>query len=367
MSDLITIILTQGDPAGIGPEIVVRASREWRRPEDCRLIPLGYPRHFESVRSHAQSAPVVFGELDQVLTQSRGPGVYWAIAAPEELDQPVKPGIGSETGARAAIRCIELAIDAARAGRADAICTAPINKENMKLAGFAYPGHTEMLAGRSGAKQAAMMLVGGGLRVVLATIHEPLAKVPQLLSRAKLADLMTLIHDSLSQWGIENPRIGVAGLNPHAGEGGMFGREEIEIIAPAIADARAAGINASGPFSADTIFHRMLTGSKIEDRQRSGSLGFSQSPISPFSRDGEFDVILAMYHDQGLIPIKTLDFHGGVNVTLGLPFVRTSPDHGTAYDIAGKGIADIGSMTAALDAAYRMAKSRKEAKSFSKV
>lgn len=328
MSEPITIMITEGDPAGIGPEVAQRAAAQWPRPDDCRLVLLGFPSHFPISRG--------FRPLETILSANPPPGLFWANPGPEEIDRRVSPGVGSAEGARAAVRCIEVATDAAMRGAADAICTAPINKEVLALAGYAYPGHTEMLAERSRAKSFAMMLTGGGLRVVLATIHEALARVPSLLTKEKIEGLIDLTHESMGDFGFERARIGIAGLNPHAGEGGRFGREEIEIISPAVEACRARGIEVSGPFSGDTIFHRAL--------------------------EREFDAVIAMYHDQALIPVKTLDFHRGVNITLGLPFVRTSPDHGTAYDLAGKGTARIDSFLAALDAAYSLARKRRERK-----
>lgn len=309
----IRLLVTQGDPAGIGPEIVARATQAWKRPKDCELSIVGYPMHF--------------------VTQAFPSGLPLLTPPEDELNVTVTPAQPTLESSRSAVACLEFAVAACLQGEADALCTAPIHKENLRAAGFSYPGHTEFLAARANVPEVAMMLAGGGLRVVLATIHETLSAVPRLLTREKLVGLISLVHRSIKDFGFDDPRIGVAGLNPHAGEGGLFGREEIEIIAPAIADARSLGINATGPHSADTLFHHQ--------------------------REGAFDVTIAMYHDQGLIPVKTLDFHGGVNITLGLPFVRTSPDHGTAYDLAGKNSAHIGSMLAALDAAYDLARRRR--------
>lgn len=313
MPEPINIMITQGDPAGIGPELVLRSLAQWRRPTDCRVTVIGFA---------SQMAPPVGTEF-----------VQWLTPGPRELDRHVDLGKPSAEGGRAALRCIEAGIDAAMAGQADAIVTAPISKEGLAMAGSEYPGHTELLADRSGSRKVAMLLATAELRVVLATIHEPLAKVPGLLNRKGLTELIELAHDSMPDFGFDRPRIGVAGLNPHAGEAGRFGREEIDIIAPAIADCREKGIDARGPFPGDTLFHRAI--------------------------EGEFDLVVAMYHDQGLIPIKTLDFWGGVNITLGLPFVRTSPDHGTAYDLAGRGVARLDSFLAALDMAYQLAKRRR--------
>lgn len=328
----LTIIITEGDPAGIGPEIVLKATQQWQCPDDARLLVMGYPAHFLDVAS-ADKMPA-FTDWETACEQTGGGKIAWVHPGPEALNEPVELGKPSPRGGQAAARCIELAIEKCIQGKADAICTAPISKEGLQAAGYQFPGHTELLADRAEARHFAMMLIGGGLRVVLATIHEPLILVPDLLTKTRLLDLFHLVQRSMIQFGLETPRIGVAGLNPHAGEGGIFGEEEIEIIEPAIELARSAGIDVSGPWPADTLFHRML--------------------------EKEFDVVIAMYHDQGLIPIKTLDFHGGVNTTIGLPFVRTSPDHGTAYNLAGKGQANISSMIAALNEAYQQAGFRRQ-------
>jgi 4-hydroxythreonine-4-phosphate dehydrogenase len=221
-----------------------------------------------------------------------------------------------------------MAIDDAQLGRIAAIVTAPLNKEAMHAAGLDFPGHTEILAQRSGTEHVAMMLVNEQLRVILTTIHLALSDVPKTITQALELRTIELAHQACQGMGIENPRIAVAGLNPHAGENGKFGREEIEVIVPAIQRARAQGINVTGPWPGDTIFMR--------------------------ARRGEFDMVVAQYHDQGLIPIKYLGVDEGVNVTVGLPFVRTSVDHGTAFDIAGQGIADPASLETAFKLAMRM-------------
>ncbi|WP_050853057.1 4-hydroxythreonine-4-phosphate dehydrogenase PdxA, partial [Bordetella pertussis] len=220
------------------------------------------------------------------------------------------------------------AIDDARAGRIRAIVTAPLNKKSMQLAGIDQPGHTEILAERTGTRDFAMMLANDELRVLLVTIHIPLAAVvAQITPQAELRAIR-LADRACRQMGVTRPRVAVAGLNPHAGEDGKFGREDIDIIAPAVAQARAEGIDASGPWPGDTVFMR--------------------------ARRGEFDIVVAQYHDQGLIPVKYLGLDQGVNVTVGLPFVRTSVDHGTAFDIAWQGIADHASLVAAFDLALAM-------------
>jgi 4-hydroxythreonine-4-phosphate dehydrogenase len=215
-------------------------------------------------------------------------------------------------------------------GRVDAMATAPINKEAMNRAGILHPGHTELLAELTGTSDFVMMLAGDRLRVALVTIHEALADVPQLVTTDKILATIRITHRDLDRYFGKNPRIAVLALNPHCGEGGMFGGEEAEIIAPAIACAKAEGLDVSGPHSADTLFH--------------------------FAVQGEYDAVVCMYHDQGLIPLKLLHFDDGVNVTLGLPIIRTSVDHGTAYNLAGTGRASAASMAAAIRMAAQMAR-----------
>jgi 4-hydroxythreonine-4-phosphate dehydrogenase len=250
---------------------------------------------------------------------------------------PRRPGVPSPEQAAAVVAVIARAVDLVRGGLCSAMVTNPIHKKAlMDGAGFAHPGHTEYLASLAGVPRVVMMLASERLRVVPATIHMALADVPAALDRALLSDTLRITDGALRQdFGIEAPRIAVAGLNPHAGEGGVMGREEIETIAPVIAALRQEGLAVTGPHSADTLFH--------EAARRT------------------YDAAVAMYHDQALIPIKTLDFDHGVNVTLGLPFVRTSPDHGTAFDIAGSGQANPASLVAALRLADSMARNRRAA------
>jgi len=242
------------------------------------------------------------------------------------------PGRPSVTGGRAALAAIAGAVDHVRRGEIDAIVTAPISKEAIRMAGSPFPGHTEMIAAMTGVSRFAMMLVGGGLRVSLATIHLPLRHVPAELTTRKVLEVIELTWDSLPSFGDRDGTIAVCGLNPHAGEGGIMGDEDRRIVAPAVRKAAGRGIRVSGPHPADTIFHRALK--------------------------GEFSAVVAMYHDQGLIPLKTLAFDSGVNLTLGLPIIRTSVDHGTAYDIAGRGIASDESLTAAILLAADLARNR---------
>jgi 4-hydroxythreonine-4-phosphate dehydrogenase len=282
------VAITEGDPAGIGPEVARRAAG------DARVL--------------AVCEPVLYG-------------------APEEAG--FAPGVMSAEAGRAAYDAVVKAAGDARRGVVQAVATAPINKEALRLAGLPWNGHTDMLAHLTGASQVAMMFYSDELRVVLATVHAALADVPRLLTREVMEQTIDLTARELPRFGIARPRLGVAGLNPHAGEHGLFGLEEEQVIGPAIACCRTRGIDVSGPFPADTLFVR--------------------------ARRGEFDVVVACYHDQGLIPVKLVAFGRAVNVTLGLPIIRTSVDHGTAFDIAGKGVADPGSMVAAVLLAARLA------------
>jgi 4-hydroxythreonine-4-phosphate dehydrogenase len=245
-------------------------------------------------------------------------------------------GAPSAAGGEASVRFILAAVEAARQGRIDAIVTGPISKEAVRRAGYPWPGHTELLAEKLGAAQVAMMFAGGPLRVVLATIHMALVEAIHALSTERILLAMRLASAGLRRhFGVPVPRLGVCGLNPHAGEAGQFGYEEREIIEPAIEQAQAEGLCAFGPLPPDTAFYQAMK--------------------------GKFDVVVAMYHDQGLIPVKTVAFEDSVNVTLGLPVIRTSVDHGTAYDIAGRGVASPRSMKAAIRMAVEMVEHSRQA------
>ncbi len=314
-----TIAITMGDPAGVGPEIILRAvsHRGIKRWCDVRII------GDMNVLTHvARRLGLPIPDVEKVVNVSN-------------LDpKGIKPGIPTKGCARAVIGYIEKAVEMVRMDEADALVTAPINKDSLKKAGFPFPGHTEFLAHLTGTGEFCMMLGGRNLRVVLVTIHEPLRKVPELLTTEKILTVIRITNDSLRKYfGIDTPRIGVAGLNPHAGEGGMFGDEERRIIRPAIKRAQRLSMDVTGPLPPDTVFYRAYR--------------------------GEFDCVVCMYHDQGLIPLKLLHFEDGVNVTLGLPVIRTSVDHGTAYDIAWKGIANPGSIIEAIKTAVRMAVNKK--------
>ncbi|AWB48626.1 4-hydroxythreonine-4-phosphate dehydrogenase PdxA [Gemmobacter aquarius] len=317
------VALTCGDPAGIGPEIAVAAWRMLGR--EVPFFWIGDPRHLPQGTDY-----IVISDPSEVGDVADGalPVLAHAFA------QDVTPGQPDAALAQGVIDVIARAVALVQGGQASAICTAPISKKVLKDgAGFAFPGHTEFLAHLGGVRQVVMMLACPALRVVPATIHLALSEVPRLLTPETLEETIRITAAGLRRdLGIMAPRIAVAGLNPHAGEGGIMGREEIDWIIPLVERMRGQGFDLRGPMPPDTMFHA---------KARAG-----------------YDVAVCMYHDQALIPIKTIDFDGGVNVTLGLPFIRTSPDHGTAFDIAGKGIANPSSLVAALRMAQQMAKAR---------
>jgi 4-hydroxythreonine-4-phosphate dehydrogenase len=253
------------------------------------------------------------------------PGIGEAVARFER-------GRVTAMAGRAAYDAIVQAVEDARSGAIDAIATAPINKEAFAQAGLPWPGHTDLLAHLTGARRVAMMFYADALRVVLATVHVPLRRVAEVLTQGQLEDTIDLAAAELPRFGLPAPRLAVAGLNPHAGEHGLLGSEEIDVVSPAIAACVARGIDVRGPFPADTLFNRAMR--------------------------GEFDAVIACYHDQGLIPIKLVAFGRAVNVTLGLPIIRTSVDHGTAFDIAGRGVADPSSLIEAVRLAARLVSAR---------
>jgi 4-hydroxythreonine-4-phosphate dehydrogenase len=313
--------ITMGDAAGIGPEIIVKMF--------AGTLP--YPAVVYGDAGVVQATVQRLGlqEKLKVVRADTAEGNCGDIIPVVNRWQPLPDNFPSgqvnALAGRGAYEYLCHAIDDAMAGKLRAIVTAPLHKKAMQAGGIDQPGHTEILALRSGASQVAMMLANKELRVILATIHVPLNKVSNLLTQELELETIRLANLACKQAGIASPRVAVAGLNPHAGEDGKFGTEETDVIAPAIAKARGEGINASGPWPGDTIFMR--------------------------ARKGEFDIVVAQYHDQGLIPVKYLGVDEGVNVTVGLPFIRTSVDHGTAFDIAGQGIADAGSLRVAFDMA----------------
>jgi 4-hydroxythreonine-4-phosphate dehydrogenase len=300
------IALTTGEPSGIGPEVALRAAVD--STVECDL--LGDAALLESTASSLGLPwPLPTGERIRI--------VHEPVAVPVQAGRP------DRANASYVLRLLDRAIEGWRGGAYAALATAPVHKAIINDAGIAFTGHTEYLAQATATPKVVMLLVGGGLRVALATTHLPLAAVPAAITRGLLDGCLDIVdRDLRRRFALERPRIAVAGLNPHAGEGGYLGREEIDVIGPAIEAARGRGIDASGPWPGDTVFQQ--------------------------NRSAGFDAILAMYHDQGLATLKYASFGQGVNVTLGLPLVRTSVDHGTALDIAGKGRADAGSMMQAL-------------------
>jgi 4-hydroxythreonine-4-phosphate dehydrogenase len=329
MSARAPLALTMGDPAGIGGEIA------------CAARTSGRVRHvFFMLDDPDRLAAIAPGLPIVPIETPAGAGEAYARGLPVmpfPLAAPAVPGRPDPRNAGVTVASIDRAVAFARAGRAGAVVTNPINKKVLyDGVSFAFPGHTEYLAALGGVDRAVMMIAGPSLRVVPATIHIPLAEVARALTGELIVETGRIIAAALARdFGIAAPRLAVSGLNPHAGEGGAIGREEITRIAPAIEVLRGEGIDATGPWPADTMFHAAAR--------------------------ARYDAALCMYHDQALIPVKALDFDEGVNVTLGLPFVRTSPDHGTAYDIAGQGVARPDSLIAALNLAGDMARARAQA------
>jgi len=313
------LAITMGDPGGIGPEIIAKALNS------------------SVIKSHC--SPLIIGDapvMEEALSLLKLPLKQKIIKSPDE-SKPTKGSIDiidmgttktfnknkpTAEGGKACVSYITKAVDLVLDGKVDGIVTAPISKEALKMAGFAWPGHTEMLAELTKTKDYAMMLIGGPLKVILVTIHTALKNVPALITMQRVLKTIRLAKDACDMLKIKNPRIAVAGLNPHAGEAGLFGDEEVKMIIPAVKEAIKEGLPASGPYAPDTIFHKAYK--------------------------GDVDIVVCMYHDQGLIPLKMIAFDKGVNVTIGLPFIRTSPDHGTAYDIAWKGAANPSSMIEAI-------------------
>ncbi len=331
------LLVTMGDAAGIGPEIIVKAFAGGELGDAVVIGDAHVLRRAGAVMTAVIDGPKDFATVPPgCLPVVQPPGLPVGLAA------LAKGAVDARNGAAAA-RCIEHAVVLVQSGAGRAIVTAPIHKEALSAAGVPFPGHTEMLqalagVGAGGPPPAVrMMLANDELRVVLVTIHLSLRRAIEAVSFDAVLQTLRIAHQAASAWGLPQPRIAVAGLNPHAGEGGLFGDEERLIIAPAIQAAQDEGITVSGPFPPDTVFMRAR-----------------HAPGHP----GEFDLVVAMTHDHGLIPVKYLGVEQGVNVTLGLPFVRTSPDHGTAYDIAGKGLADPASLIAALHAARRLTAGR---------
>jgi len=323
-----------GDPAGIGPEIIAKVL------DSGEIVPLCVP----VVIGDAGVMRKLIDELRLPVTVNSITSLLQAAPAKDRIDvldlknvdltahEWGKPGASSGTSV---VEYIKKAVELTMDREADAIVTAPISKEMMNAAGHHYAGHTELLADLTGTKEYGMLFVGGGLHVILVTIHVALKDVPRLITQASVLKTLRLAHRAMQSFGIDKPRIGVAALNPHAGEGRLFGTEEWEVILPAVVKARGEGIHASDPIPADTLFYK--------------------------ARNNYYDIVVAMYHDQGLAPLKMIAFGKAVNVTVGLPIIRTSVDHGTAYDLAGKGCADPASLLEAVKLAVSMSAHRKRA------
>ncbi len=321
------LALTMGDPGGVGPEIIIKAI------------------HSKEIRNCCE--PIVIGDripMEEALALLKLPLKLKINGLPEEstsicqegfielidmgIIKKLKKGVPTAEGGKACVSYIRKAVSLALNRQVDGIVTAPISKKALHMAGFQWPGHTEMLADLMNVKDYAMMLTGGPLKIILVTIHTALKNVPRLVTKNRIGETLRLAKKACEIFGIKNPRIAVAGLNPHAGEAGIFGEEEIREIIPAVEEAKKEGIPVSGPYPPDAVFHKAYK--------------------------GEIDIIVCMYHDQGLIPLKMIAFDEGVNVTVGLPIIRTSPDHGTAYDIAWKGIANPSSMLEAIKVASKL-------------
>jgi len=317
-----------GDPAGVGPEIVIKALSEEIIYECCRPLVVGDLQVLERARKLVGSS-LTLRAIAAVADARFTPPMVDVLDLHNVDWSRVQPGTVCAEAGQAAVEYVMRAAELALAGQVQAMATAPLNKEAMQLGGYDFIGHTEILAELTGTPRCTTMLVSGPLRVVHVTRHVPLREVASLITRDRVLETIEIAAEGLRAWGMARPRLAVAALNPHAGEGGLLGDEEMGVIAPAVKAARERGIDACGPFPADSLFTRALR--------------------------GEFDAVVAMYHDQGHIPIKVYGFEESVTVTLGLPIVRTSVDHGTAFDIAWQGVADPRSMIEAIKLAARLA------------
>jgi 4-hydroxythreonine-4-phosphate dehydrogenase len=321
------IAVTMGDPAGIGPEIVAKTFADPGFRYENRALVVGDPAIFERA-IRLLELPLRVNAIEDPEGATFEPGAVDVLAV-GELPEDLPFGELNARAGDAAFRYLQRATELANTGRVGAIATAPLNKEAMHLAGHKYPGHTEILAELTGTKDYAMMLVTDELKVIHVSTHVSLREAIERVEPERELAVIRLAHESLRKLGVETPKVAVAGLNPHAGENGLFGTEDAEHIVPAVAAAVEEGINATGPHPPDTVMMR--------------------------ARTGAFDIVVVQYHDQGHIPIKLMGFDTGINVTVGLPFFRTSVDHGTAFDIAGTGEADPSSLRAAIDLARTLA------------
>jgi 4-hydroxythreonine-4-phosphate dehydrogenase len=331
LDTLPVIGITMGDPAGVGAEIIVKALSDPALYRISRPVVLGDRNALAQCLKGAEACSI--REISHPSEAKGVPGRIDLIALCRLGKECLIPGVPKVEGGAAMVDCIVTAAEMAKRNDIAAMVTCPISKALMRKAGYPYEGHTELIADLTGTKDYVMMLAGERLRVALATIHCAFKDVPRILSEEGLLKTITITSKALRRdFGFESPRIAVAGLNPHAGEEGLFGTEEADLIVPAVRRAREEGCLVEGPFPPDTIFYRAAS--------------------------NQFDAVIAMYHDQGLIPLKLLHFSDAVNITLGLPIIRTSVDHGTAYDIAGKGIADPSSLKAAIRMAAMMVRNR---------
>ena len=325
------LAITMGDPAGIGPEVVLKALAHADLFDRCRPLVIGDRRILERAAVWLGQNP----SFDAVPEPSQGtyqPGRVTLLDLENAPPERIPVGEESAAAGAAAVAYVFRACDLATAGEVDAVVTAPLNKAAMHLAGYDYAGHTELLTERTGAQRVSMLLIGPNLRIVHVSTHVALKEAIARVTPQRVEEVIQIAHDACRALGIAQPRIAVAGLNPHASEGGIFGDEEAQRIEPAIQAARARGLDVSAPQPPDTVFLR--------------------------ATKGAYDVVVAQYHDQGHIPMKLLAFDSGVNVSYGLPIIRTSVDHGTAFDIAGKGIAAESSLLAAIDVALQMVHAR---------
>ncbi len=329
------IAITIGDYNGIGPEVALKAAASRTIRANCTPLLIGPFKAFEYYANKFSLRRKIL-KVDS-LTDAIGRTEITIFDMCPGFHDRIKPGKLTKESGLWAGRAIENAVELCVQYQADAIVTAPVSKEALRLAGYSYPGQTEMVTVLSKSRKSIMVMASGFARIALATIHLPISEVPRALTKEVIRDRLTIFNDSIRQdFGVKSPKIAVLGLNPHAGENGLIGKEENEIIRPAIEEARSSKINAIGPFPADAFFGTY--------------------------REGNYDGILAMYHDQGLIPLKMQSFSTGINFTAGINIIRTSPDHGTAFDIAGKGIANPSSTIEAIKLALEISKNRKLAR-----
>ena len=325
--------ITMGDPCGIGPEIILKSLKSPSITTIANYVIIGNKGVFDQT-AKVLNIPIKYTTISHI-SEIEDLKTPLSLLSTDKYKQSfVRRKRATAEGGEISVQCVIKGINLAMSGHIDALVTAPICKEAVHMAGYGYPGHTEMLHRYSGAERVVMLMAGGNLRVAFATTHIALRDVPQAITINDILGTITITNNGLKQYfGINKPRIAVCGLNPHAGEEGIFGDEEKGVIIPAVERAKKKGVKCNGPVSADTVYYKALKGA--------------------------YDAVVAIYHDQGAIPLKLHAFETGVNITLGIPFVRTSPDHGTAYDIAGKGIADPRSMMEAIKTAVRMARCRR--------